>query len=62
MLPTEIGIHSINLWIEISAHLRSSPINSIKGFQERGLIVERFARVGNEYGRDTQGITHNEGR
>ena len=62
LLPTEVGIYFLYLRVEVMAYVDGSLVYGFERFQQWGFIVEGFAGVGDEDGRDTQGVTHDKSR
>ena len=62
LLPSEISHHFPDIGIEIAAHLRSSFVHGTQGTQQGSLVIQRLAGIGNEDGRDAEGVVHHEDR
>ena len=62
LLPSEGGHHLRDVLVEVLADVRRGLVHSSKGLQERRLIVEGLAGVGDEDGRDAQRLAHQEWR
>ena len=62
LLPSKIADHMLYVGVEIASHASGSLIHAIERTEKGSLIVEALSGVGDEYGRDTQGIVENEGR
>ena len=50
LFPAQVGLHLLHFPVEITADGRSRLADGMQRFQQRGLVVERFARVGDEDG------------
>ena len=61
LLPAKVGDHLIHLRIKIAAHLNSRLAQRLDGADERRLIIQRFTRIGNKHGGDTERIVHDKG-
>jgi hypothetical protein len=61
LFPTQVGIDLFHFRVEEPANLYCSLVNSRQRFQQRGLVIESFTRIGDENRRDTKGIVYNEG-
>ena len=60
LLPTQIGTDACHRGIEIMANGSGSAIDGGEGFLQRSLIVEGFARVGDEDGGNHQRVANDE--
>ena len=62
LLPSQIGNDLIDIFIEIMTNLFGRLVQSLDRTYQRGFIIQRFACIGNENGRNTKRIIHNESR
>ena len=62
LFPSQVGIYALYLREEHAAYFGRCFVYGGQCFQQRSLVVERFAGVRYEYGRDTQGRIDDEGR
>ena len=61
LLPAQEGVDASDVLVEIAAHLRRRPVDGGQRPQQRGLVVQCFARVGDEDGGDAEGRVDDEG-
>ena len=62
LLPAQVGNHFLYFRIEIAAYVDGCLVYGTQGFQQRCLVVQRFAGIGNENSRDAKGVVHDECR
>ena len=62
LLPTEIGLHLLYLWVEIVAHLGSRLAQGMERAEQWSLVVQSLTGIRNKDGRDTEGIVDDEHR
>ena len=62
LLPAEVGGHFADLRVEVVADGRRGLVDGFEGAQERGLVVEGFAGVGDEDRGDDEGVVDDEDR
>ena len=60
LFPTQIAGDFFHLRVEISCYGGCGGVHSLQRPEERGFIVERFARVGNEDGGDAKCVVDDE--
>ena len=62
LFPTEVDLYLLHIVIEETADLRCSLVNSMECTQQRSLVVESLAGIGNEYGGNTECVVNDEHR
>ena len=60
LLPAEVSINLLHVGVEVVADIYGCLVDGLQRFQERSLIVQRLAGIGNEDGRDAERIAHDE--
>ena len=60
LLPSQVGNDLPDIGVEISADVGCCAVNGLKGFLQRGLVVECLAGVRDEDCRDMQGVAYDE--
>ena len=60
LFPTQVGLHLLHLRIEQARHVGGSHVHGVQGSQQRSLIVEGLARVGNEDGGNAERVVNDE--
>ena len=54
LLPSEIGLHLLYLWVEIVAHLGSRLAQGMERAEQWSLVVQRLTCIRYKDGRDTE--------
>ena len=62
LLPPQVAGHLLHSRVEVVTDLRSCHIDRFQSSEERCLIVQRLPAVADEYGRDDEGVVHDEDR
>ena len=62
LLPAQIRDDPLHVFVEIVAHLGRGLVHRRDRAQQRHLVIERLARIGDEDGRDTERRVDDEGR
>ena len=62
LLPSEIGLHLLYLWVEVVAHLGSRLAQGMERAEQWSLVVQRLTGIRYKDGRDTEGIVNDEHR
>ena len=60
LLPTQVADYLLHLGVKVMANLGSSHIHSLQGAQQGSLVVKCLTTIRYKYGRNNQGIVHNE--
>ena len=61
LLPAQIGVNLLDVGVEIVANVGRRLVDRLERLQERRLVVERLARIGDEDGRDAERVADDEG-
>ena len=62
LLPSEIGLHLLYLWVEVVAHLGSRLAQGMERAEQWSFVVQSLTGIRNKDGRDTEGIVDDEHR
>ena len=62
LFPSKVGIYTLHIGHEHPAYFGCCLVYCCQCFQKRCLVVQCFTGIGDEDGRNTQGLVHNEGR
>ena len=60
LFPTEVYLYLVHIVVEILANIGGRLIDGVEGTQQRSLVVEGLACVGDEDGGDTEGVVDDE--
>ena len=61
LLPAQVAENLRDVAVEVAAYFRRGPVDGCQRAQQRGLVVERLARIGDEHGRDAERRADDEG-
>ena len=62
LFPAEVGVYAVDVLVEQLADVGCCLVHGVQGFQQRGLVVQGLAGIGDEDGGDTEGGIYHEGR
>ena len=60
LLPAEVRGHLLHCRVEIMAYIDGGNVHSVEGTQQRSLVVECLARIGNKHGGDAERVVNDE--